>query len=450
MSAGAAPRFRAEGDTNQGEVRGNNEDWFAIVAGPHGDFHLWIVADGMGGGVKGEVASRLAVETLAEFMTTDSWVDPVAALGEGFRLANAAVFARGTGGGEATRSVMGTTLVAVLIQEATGRYWLANCGDSRAYLLDGEVLHQISQDHSLVAERVRAGEMTPAQARVADERNIVTRAIGIESDVRSDVAEMGVLAPGEQLLLCSDGLYGMITDEEIAAIAGSGTVASAIDLLIKSANAAGGRDNITVLIGGQSEAAALPWDATMVERRVAAPVVSEPPTAPPSGRRLPPLVAAALAGAAIGALVAAALLAKQYGSGAGATTSATPTATSLVDATSTAITTSTPPAAPTLTPGNAAEQYAIVNCNDKVLTPTNSNFSAISGACRSRFSFESSRAADFNAALCAVMKSDPTNLGLIREAVTGATTNDCGFIAGGALLTLPDARWFRAWKAGNQ
>lgn len=273
MTSAVASRFRAEGATDVGRVRTNNEDWWAkgTVHTAAGTYHLWVVADGMGGGAKGEVASQLAVERLVSFVAEGGWADPATALRDGFQLANAAVFDRGTGGGEAPRSIMGTTLVAALVAENSGQFWVANVGDSRAYLLGAGGLRQLTQDHSLVAERVRMGELTPEDARTADDRNVITRAIGLEPFVTADVFELGVLGPGERVLLCSDGVHGMLTDEQIAAGLATPPLETAVGRLIEEANAAGGHDNATALVGGCAGELGVPWDVTVVEVRAPQP-----------------------------------------------------------------------------------------------------------------------------------------------------------------------------------
>ena len=144
---------------------------------------------------------------------------------------------------------MGTTLVAVLVEESTARYWVGNVGDSRVYLLGGSGLSQLTHDHSLVADRVRLGEITEEEARTARHRNVITRAIGVEARVEPEVLGPLQFRDGDRLLLCSDGLHGMVTDDEIATFARSTEVESLPDQLIDAANAAGGRDNVTVVVG---------------------------------------------------------------------------------------------------------------------------------------------------------------------------------------------------------
>ncbi|MGH2632942.1 MAG: protein phosphatase 2C domain-containing protein, partial [Tepidiformaceae bacterium] len=213
--------FKAVGRSDVGRVRTNNEDGavITIVEREDGNYDAWLVADGMGGLAQGEVASGLALETAVKYLReVQSWDDPGGVLHAAFLAANAAVFERGTSSGELTQSGMGTTLVAVLAEEASGRYWVGNVGDSRAYLLSPMGVRQITHDHSLVADRVRLGELTEEEARTARHRNVITRAIGVERLVEPEIMGPAQFHESESVLLCSDGLHGMVTDDEIAGL----------------------------------------------------------------------------------------------------------------------------------------------------------------------------------------------------------------------------------------
>lgn len=245
-------RFTAELVTDIGQMRDHNEDYALVrtVHHPHGTFHLWIVADGMGGGARGEVASQLAAQTVADYISRCEWDEPEEALRTAFEQANAAVYAEGTGDGSASRSQMGTTLVVALVDDASGEIVVANVGDSRAYLVRGNDIRQLTRDHSLVAERLAASLMTEEEARNGDERNIITRAIGTDPSVIVDVMPCGSLGPGMRFLLCSDGLHGLVPDEEILREVATNSLYRSARALVRDANAAGGRDNITVLVAG--------------------------------------------------------------------------------------------------------------------------------------------------------------------------------------------------------
>lgn len=250
-------RFSAGYVTHPGMVRDHNED-AAIVAqvrNENGLYHLWAVADGMGGGAKGEVASNLAIQALYDCLAKGHWHNPEDALREGFAEANAAVYFEGTARGQAPRSLMGTTLVAMLVEEATGRAWVANVGDSRLYVVTAGGQQQVTRDHSLVAERLAAGLITEAEAAASRERNIITKAIGTESTVSPDVFvvfdQQAPMSANQRVVLCSDGLHGLVEPTRIGNLAGAGPAEVAAQALVDAANAAGGHDNITVLIGGE-------------------------------------------------------------------------------------------------------------------------------------------------------------------------------------------------------
>lgn len=292
---------RAYGISHRGLVRKNNEDalCFRPLANGAGRWALWAVADGMGGGARGELASRLALETLFETIEQSTLEKPADDLYRAVAAANARVWEAGTGGGQATRSAMGTTLVAALVDLVNGHGWIANVGDSRAYRVANGRIEQLTQDDSVVALQVAAGQLRPEEARSARNRNVVTRGIGTEPSVDTDIIIDGDLAAGTRLLLCSDGLHGLVPDEEIRQLTEAGPVEECAARLVQAANAHGGHDNVTALvaeIGGAhglatAGAAVLPWvrmkpphladelDRTMVDRRVlpARPVAVVPP-----------------------------------------------------------------------------------------------------------------------------------------------------------------------------
>ena len=242
--------------TDPGLRRTSNEDSFATRA----DLGLFVVADGMGGHVAGEVASRVAVEAIEAFIVDTAiadknrtWpfpFDPSLSLEANrlkaaFRLANRRI-ASAIADSQDLRG-MATTASAVLIGKTTAS--VAHVGDSRVYVLKDGRLSQITDDHSWVEEQVRAGTLTPTAARQHPWRNVVTRALSGGEDPEVDVVEVSP-APGERYLLCSDGLFGVVADDRIAAILGrSGTPLETICRdLVDAANEAGGPDNITALV----------------------------------------------------------------------------------------------------------------------------------------------------------------------------------------------------------
>jgi protein phosphatase len=221
--------------TDNGRARDNNEDSFLVDA----DHALFAVADGMGGHLGGEVASATAIEALrAEYAKGTPVADAIA-------YANHAVIARAVGHDELTG--MGTTLTAVAVAGAH-QLLVGHVGDSRAYFLRGDTMEMITDDHSLVAELVREGRLTPEQAEAHPQRAIVTRALGVDPEVNVDVYTLDVLA-GDRIIICSDGLNTMLRDRDIERIArGQADPQRAAEFLVDAANDAGGEDNITVVV----------------------------------------------------------------------------------------------------------------------------------------------------------------------------------------------------------
>lgn len=233
--------------------RPNNEDQLLVVDvrrhGLRADSVL-VIADGMGGRNFGERASQAAVETvgdtLAELLHSDRdpAVDIADALDSALRKANSRVYELG-GQDEESRG-MGTTCVAAVIEN--DHVYVAHAGDSRAYLLRHGELQRLTDDHSYVAEQVRAGNLSEENARKSRFRNVITRAVGIEPTITPDVSHCEVQG-GDTLLLCTDGLSNMVPEEEIAQIMVQASSAQqAADRLVNLANRNGGRDNITAIV----------------------------------------------------------------------------------------------------------------------------------------------------------------------------------------------------------
>jgi serine/threonine protein phosphatase PrpC len=236
--------------THPGLVRSQNEDAIAMDA----ESGLAVLADGMGGYNAGEVASRIAVKLVS------SKIQAVLAQKESLRLdqaaaerliskhiadANAAIYEAARTNAE--YSGMGTTLVVALWYGE--RLAVGHVGDSRLYRLRDGSLTQLTRDHSLTQEQIDCGVLSPAQARYSIDRNIVTRAVGIDAQVETDVRSIPILA-GDLYILCSDGLTDMLTDEEIERILASlePQLQRAADELVQQANARGGRDNVSVIL----------------------------------------------------------------------------------------------------------------------------------------------------------------------------------------------------------
>ncbi|GAA0742909.1 Stp1/IreP family PP2C-type Ser/Thr phosphatase [Ideonella azotifigens] len=249
-----------------GRARHNNED--AVLVDP--GLSLCLLADGMGGYNAGEVASEMAVRVMRDHLVEwaaqqpDQSTPPTspavqAALAAAAQHANRAVFT-------AAQTVpeyngMGTTLVGALF--GGHQVWIGHLGDSRAYRWRAGRLDQLSRDHSLLQEQIDAGLLTAEEAQFAAHRNLVTRAVGVEPEVMLEVHEHALL-PGDVILLCSDGLSDMLPDSGIAQVLRQhdSDLDSTAHALVDAANAAGGRDNISVILArtkGSQNASARAW-----------------------------------------------------------------------------------------------------------------------------------------------------------------------------------------------
>ncbi len=233
-------RILAAGDTHVGQVRDGNEDSFVVADS------VFAVADGMGGHLAGEVASEAALEPVRAL---DGRVFPdadaaIAALRDAVVTANRTV--SGMAHDEPTYRGMGTTLTAALLEGR--RLHLAHVGDSRAYLLRDGRLRQLTADHTLVQHLVDEGQISREQAATHPQRSVITRAIGVGPDIDVDTISLD-LAAHDVLLLCSDGLTGVVDDDELAEELSSADEPEAVVArLIERANAGGGPDNITVVV----------------------------------------------------------------------------------------------------------------------------------------------------------------------------------------------------------
>ncbi len=230
------------GLSNTGMVRDHNEDFF-FCAGKE-DTGLFVVADGMGGHDAGEVASRLAVETVCSSVreAAEKESDPIELVRRSVLQANDAVVSEGTKNG----SNMGTTLGVALVAENTA--YIASVGDSRVYWIENGSVNQITEDHSLVAKLVAAGKLTKEEARNHPKSNLLYRTIGSEEHVKVDTFTIGLKKNG-CLLLCTDGLWGEVTDKDIhQACVTEKDVRAACAALIRMANENGGKDNITAVM----------------------------------------------------------------------------------------------------------------------------------------------------------------------------------------------------------
>jgi len=229
---------RAAGQTDTGRRRLRNED--AFICEPP----LFAVADGMGGARAGEIAAGLAAAALEEAGPETLGAEGVAAL---IVEANRRIWEHSLA--DPQTAGMGTTVTAAVVDAEAGTVAIGHVGDSRAYLLRGGSLEQLTTDHSLVAELVQSGVLTPEEAERHPQRSAITRALGTEETVEVDGFTV-VAEPGDVFLICSDGLSTMLSDDDVtAAIEGAGgDPHEAADALVKAANDRGGEDNVTVVL----------------------------------------------------------------------------------------------------------------------------------------------------------------------------------------------------------
>ena len=221
--------------TEVGHIREHNED--SLVAVPP----LFAVADGMGGHEAGEVASEIAINTIMELAPDHADSDALARAVVAANLNVIKAPAKGIG-----REGMGTTLTAAILEGE--RLIIAQVGDSRAYLLHEGKLQQLTRDHSLMADMIEAGQLTPEEARHHPQRSVITRALGSDPNTRPDMYEINV-ETGDRLLVCSDGLSSMIEDEQIEAVMRRvPDPQRCASQLVNEAIAAGGHDNVTVIV----------------------------------------------------------------------------------------------------------------------------------------------------------------------------------------------------------
>lgn len=232
--------------TDKGKVRSINQDAFYINTLSDGSA-LAVVCDGMGGANAGDIASKTAVEIISQYLLNGynqsmSSDDITRLINNAITSANLEVYALSQKD-EQLRG-MGTTAVVAVVRNNTAI--ICNVGDSRAYLIDNE-LKQITRDHSVVQSLVESGKLSPEEARVHPEKNVITRALGVEENVLTD-GYCVELAENNKLLLCTDGLSNYADADSILRIVNDNALDKVTDLLIKEANLGGGRDNITAAV----------------------------------------------------------------------------------------------------------------------------------------------------------------------------------------------------------
>lgn len=239
----------AQGATDVGQVRSTNQDSFNVNEADD----LFVVADGMGGHAGGEIASKLCVEEISKYLREQDAVFTAAerahpdarisnALAHAVNHASTKIYERALE--EPSLRGMGTTATALKIVD--GFAYVAHVGDSRCYLLRCGFIYQITNDHSLVSEQVRAGILTKEEAELHHLRNVITRSVGYQEEEDVDITSLA-LEDGDLLLLCSDGLHGKVPDKELSLLVKDLEI-KAVPKLIALANERGGDDNITVVI----------------------------------------------------------------------------------------------------------------------------------------------------------------------------------------------------------
>jgi PPM family protein phosphatase len=231
--------------------RENNEDSILVQelppqTGSSTPGYLLAVADGMGGHADGEVASKLAIDMLKDLFSRDQPVDVALALKQAYRRANEAIYQQG--GGDAEIRHMGTTLVSAVVR---GKYvTIANVGDSRAYLMRANQITQVTQDHSVVAEQVQQGQIREEDARKSSQRNMLTQALGTREslDKRMPAIYELALLPEDRLLLCTDGFYDVLTNEDYLKVMAGDDPALAASSLTSLANERQTSDNVSAVV----------------------------------------------------------------------------------------------------------------------------------------------------------------------------------------------------------
>ena len=254
MMPSFVPRYSARSDT--GRMREINEDHvYAAAVAPSAERaatparHLLIVADGVGGLERGEWASERAIDVVSTELPAHLEREPIdVALRKAVEAANERIWRKVGSSRDPRSGPVATTLVAVLLDQ--DRLWWANVGDSRAYLVSKVDVQRLTQDHSWTQEQVRNGLLTEEQARSSERRNVITRGVGFQEQVEVDTGGPIGLSDSHLIVLCSDGLHGLVSDTEIAVLARSFEPAEATERMIALSNERGGIDNISAIVCG--------------------------------------------------------------------------------------------------------------------------------------------------------------------------------------------------------
>lgn len=238
-------KIKAYGKTDVGRKRQINQDSILVNA----RHHIYAVADGMGGHKGGEVASAMAVETLQEVLSeyTSQDIPIESRLEKAYQLANDRIYESSHKVGNKDLEGMGTTLVTCYVTQH--KIYISNVGDSRAYLFRDGKVWQVTEDHSLVQEQIRAGLINPEHSEEIVGKNVITRSVGYDPQVKVDII-FRKYTRGDVFLLCSDGLTGMLSNTDIAKILSQNPIEKVAQICIDEANKAGGLDNISCLVIG--------------------------------------------------------------------------------------------------------------------------------------------------------------------------------------------------------
>jgi protein phosphatase len=232
--------------TDKGNVREKNED--AIYYDNSGDFVIAIVADGMGGHKSGDVASKIAIETAADYFNRNigEFMElPLEFLMDIFKISSMKIF--DVSSKELECKGMGTTMTMVLANRKTGKLYVGNIGDSRTYIVRNDEIFQVTEDHSLVNEMFKKGQITKDELSTHPQRNVLTKSLGTYKDIEPDFY-IEDLDDIDNIILCSDGLTNYIDKVEIKDIVVNNKGEEIVDRLVNEANARGGSDNISVIV----------------------------------------------------------------------------------------------------------------------------------------------------------------------------------------------------------
>ncbi len=240
------PELEWSARSSRGLVRPDNEDSWTVRSFSGSGVWLAMVADGIGGYEGGELASALAIEWAADHVQREyDMKSPEELLKEAFLFANGKILEAASG--NKGLSQMGTTLTAALVLEAEGLLYVGHVGDSRAYVMSRGQIRQITDDHSITGELIRNGTISEADARKHPGRNLLTMALGSQEDIAVSVYREK-LSENDLILLCTDGLTGLVESSEIASILAESSVTEAAQTMVDLSNSRGGHDNVTVVV----------------------------------------------------------------------------------------------------------------------------------------------------------------------------------------------------------